>query len=559
MYLTSPIGGKKIMFNKKHMLMLVLSLTVILIAISAVSAADLNSTDDDAGEDYLASVDGDVLSEAPKTFKDLNHDINSNKKSKIYLNSNYTFNSKTDSSFVEGVKITRKVTIDGKGHTLNGNEKARIFLVKNKNVVFKNITFINGNVEYDANEINGGAINGYCTCIDCTFMDNHAVNAGAMHNGTAINCKFINNGASYWGGAMYYGSVYNCTFIDNRACYGGALWFCFACENSYFESNFASLYGGAVNTAPVVKCTFIDNHAMYGGAIFMYLHYDFEDTVNSVFRNNSAEYGGAIYVDDDMAYDDDYAAVNCNFDNNEADYGGALYNTDAAKSTFKNNKAKVKGGALYKGVISDCKFSNNYVNSTKNNYYNTKKLPASRLSSNNVNVAYKTNKYLVVKLTDSKGNPIKKAKITIGISDDVMTLYTDTGGKVKMSTKYLLPNTYNAIINYPGSSKIFRSTIVSKIVIKKMTAKISANKKTFAVKAAKKYSLSLKDYNNKPLKNKKVSVTVDGKTYSAKTNSNGKATLTLSKLTKKGTYSAKVKLTDKIYKASVKTVKIYVK
>ena len=79
------------------------------------------------------------------------------------------------------------------------------------------------------------------------------------------------------------------------------------------------------------------------------------------------------------------------------------------------------------------------------------------------------------------------------------------------------------------------------------------------MKAIKKYSVSLKGYNNNVLKNKKVSVVVDGKTYSAKTKKNGKATLTLSKLTKKGTYSAKVKFGDRYYKTVTKTVKIYVK
>ncbi|WP_405289785.1 hypothetical protein [Methanobrevibacter sp.] len=549
------------MSGKKHILILLLSLTITLIALSVVSAVDLNSTDADGYDDSIANIDEAVLSSNSKTFKDLNHDINGNMKSKIYLNSDYTFNSKTDSSFDEGIKINRKVTIDGKGHTLDGNGEARIFMVKNKNVIFKNIIFINGNADYGGNEINGGAIFGYSTCINCTFKDNYAVNAGAMHNGTARDCTFIHNGASYWGGAMYYGSVYNCTFIDNYADYGGALWYCFACENSYFESNFASLDGGAVNTAPVVNCRFIDNYAKYGGAVFMYLHYDFEDTKNSVFINNSAEYGGAIYVDRYGAFDDDdYAAVDCNFQNNKADYGGALYDTDAANSNFKNNSAKIKGGAIYKGVICNCKFSNNYVNSTKNNYYNTKTLPPSKLSSNKVNALYKSKKYLVVKLTDSKGKVIKNARISIQITaSDVWNLYTDSNGKVKVSTKYLLPNTYYATIEYLGNSKIFKSTIVSKIVIKKLTPKLVANKKTFNAKDSKKYSVSLKDYNNKALKNKKVSVVVDGKTYSAKTNKYGKATLTLSKLTKKGTYSAKVKFGDKYYKTVTKTVKIYVK
>ena len=547
------------MSGKNNLLIFLLCLTIILTGLSIVSAADLNSTEVDDRCDVIVSIDEEALSDNTKTFKDLNHDINDNTKSKIYLKSDYTFNSKNDSNFVEGIKITRKVTIDGKGHTLDGNNNARIFMVKNKNVIFKNITFINGKVGYDANEINGGAIYGYSTCINCTFKDNYAVNAGAMHNGTARYCTFINNGASYWGGAMYYGSVYNCTFIDNYADYGGALWFCFACENCYFESNFASLYGGAVNTAPVVNCRFIDNYAKYGGAVYMYMHYDFEDTLNSIFMNNSAVYGGAIYVDRDDAFDDDdYATLNCNFINNKADYGGALYDADAKNSNFKNNSAKIKGGALYNGAVCDCKFSNNYANSTQNNYYNTKTLSPSKLSSNKINALYKSNKCLSVKLT-ANGKVIKNAKISIKINDDVRNLFTDSNGKVKMSTKYLLPNTYYAKIEYQGNSKIFKSSKVSKIVIKKLTPKIVAGKKTFKVKAIKKYSVSLKGYNNNVLKNKKVSVVVDGKTYSAKTNKNGKATLTLSKLTKKGTYSAKVKFGDRYYKTVTKTVKIYVK
>jgi phosphatidate phosphatase APP1 len=62
------------------------------------------------------------------------------------------------------------------------------------------------------------------------------------------------------------------------------------------------------------------------------------------------------------------------------------------------------------------------------------------------------------------------------------------------------------------------------------------------------------------MKNMKVTVKVNGKTYSAKTNSKGQAIFKLTKLTKKGTYTAEVKYAgNNIYNAVTKKVKISVK
>ena len=62
------------------------------------------------------------------------------------------------------------------------------------------------------------------------------------------------------------------------------------------------------------------------------------------------------------------------------------------------------------------------------------------------------------------------------------------------------------------------------------------------------------------MKKAKVYLKVKGKTYTAKTNSKGKATFKITKLTKKGTYKAVVKYSgNKYYKALRKPVKIVVK
>ncbi|MBQ6813156.1 MAG: hypothetical protein IJP12_00810, partial [Methanobrevibacter sp.] len=74
------------------------------------------------------------------------------------------------------------------------------------------------------------------------------------------------------------------------------------------------------------------------------------------------------------------------------------------------------------------------------------------------------------------------------------------------------------------------------------------------------YTATLKTDKNVVMKNVKVSITVGKKTYSAKTNSKGVVTLTLSKLSKKGKYTATVKFAGSAYYNAVsRKVKITVK
>jgi hypothetical protein len=95
--------------------------------------------------------------------------------------------------------------------------------------------------------------------------------------------------------------------------------------------------------------------------------------------------------------------------------------------------------------------------------------------------------------------------------------------------------------------------------VTKKATKITASKKTFKAKKSKKYTITLKS-GKTPLKKVKVTIKVGKKTYTAKTNSKGKATFNLKKLTKKGKYTATIKFAgNKNYKATTKKVKITVK
>jgi hypothetical protein len=128
------------------------------------------------------------------------------------------------------------------------------------------------------------------------------------------------------------------------------------------------------------------------------------------------------------------------------------------------------------------------------------------------------------------------------------------------SGKHKIVVTYSGDGKYSGISTS-ESVTVKSTKISKVATKFVAKQKTFKVKTkVKKYSVTLKTSAGKPVKKVQVTLKVKGKTYTAKTNTKGKATFKINKLTKKGKHTAALKFKgDKNYKAASKKVKIIVK
>ena len=95
----------------------------------------------------------------------------------------------------------------------------------------------------------------------------------------------------------------------------------------------------------------------------------------------------------------------------------------------------------------------------------------------------------------------------------------------------------------------------------KLATKLTAKAKSFkAATKTKKYVATLKDAKGKAVTNVKLTLKVNKKTYTATTNSKGKATIKIKNLTKKGKYNATIKCAgNKSYKAVSRKVKITVK
>ena len=168
-------------------------------------------------------------------------------------------------------------------------------------------------------------------------------------------------------------------------------------------------------------------------------------------------------------------------------------------------------------------------------------------------------KMLIITLKEANGKPISGAVLTVNLNG-TKKYKTNKNGQVKIQVGALVPNTYNAKITFAGSKKYKKSTASVKITVHKATPKISANTVKINGKT-KQFKVQFLTGHMKyhALKNKKVTLTVNGKTYTVKTNSQGQAIFNISTL-KKGKYTAILTVpANNCYNKVTKTVIINVK
>ena len=177
------------------------------------------------------------------------------------------------------------------------------------------------------------------------------------------------------------------------------------------------------------------------------------------------------------------------------------------------------------------------------------------ITASDVSMVYGANKNLVATLKDVDGNPISGVDVYIDIMGVKYPITTDKYGRAIQSLVNLPPGKHNVVFSLEGNEKYMDSSKTVKVNVNKATPKLTAKAKTFKKSdKTKKYTITLKTNQNKVMKNAKVTLNVNKKTYTAKTNSKGVATFKLTKLTKKGKYTATVKYGGNSYYYA-KTVK----
>ena len=373
---------ENIIMKHKKLLLVFSILFVLLCSLTAISASDLNDTDvianDDAGEETVSSdadIENDITTEPDSgtiygnTFTDLNIAVADG--GNVNLTRDYTYNESTDEGlYNQGVVIDQdNVVIDGNGYRINGEQKSRVFHIKNaNNVTLKNIKFINSG--YDL-RVDGGALyieeSSNITIINCLFEFNKIRN----ENGN--------------GGAIYVKStdpirIIDSEFKENSAGYGGAITAHDATlilENTTFDGNSADRIGGALNAAHstqiINNCTFKGNYLenvqasgyRRGGAIYAEQFDEDNEMViiNTEFKNNHVyNDGGAVYIKDQAKV----LIEDSKFSKNTGN-GGAIV-CDIANVTIRNTEFNEnhgsEGGAVKAGpstLIEDCNFTGNYA------------------------------------------------------------------------------------------------------------------------------------------------------------------------------------------------------
>ena len=477
------------------------------------------------------------------TFTSLQRKINrAAVNSTLFLKNDYFYNEGFD---IEGIRISKNLTIEGNGHTLDALGKSRIFYIDNTTVKLNNILFANGNADYGGAIYNGSAVN-------CLFINNTAQDGGAIYYGSALVCDFINNSASRDGGAIYSGGAVNCSFVNNSAGISGAAIYdsLFAVNSTFVGNTLASSNpagGSATTDVSVVSFNPITSYIPsppsmtgsigWGGAVLDFtrpvIYTDYNETFYlltnfTLQQDGFNNYGNVQLTGRDLVFKSLYPY--------SGNYSMALIisgqiftptyvlgENDTYEAHFKLNGLSLGLHMVYAYVdfgypeYYSYRIGGGYMDRVA--YDRTAEIifpilinKTVEISSSNLNKYYGgTGKYAVT-LTDG-GNPIANANLNVSLAGKTYPLKTNANGQASMDIN-LTPGTYEAVCTYDGVSQRSNIIVRSTINLQNLTgiyqkAKVNA---TFLNAAGS------------PLANTKVSFRVGSKTYSATTNTNGLAT-----------------------------------
>ena len=162
-------------------------------------------------------------------------------------------------------------------------------------------------------------------------------------------------------------------------------------------------------------------------------------------------------------------------------------------------------------------------------------------------------------LKDNYGKPLANKKVLFIFNGEKQVTYTDENGWATVTLKADTAGTQTVTIKFAGDRCYQETSTTRTIKIVREPSKLTVSEKSFnAANKNKKVTATLKSKSGNPIYGAKVTLTVNGKTYSATTNSIGAAVFNID-LTKLGIFDAVVKFAEsRFYAATSTTSKITV-
>lgn len=311
------------------------------------------------------------------------------------------------------------------------------------------------------------------------------------------------------------------------------------------------------------------NNMVYGIELF---GSDLEIIDNNIaLKSNGGAYAIALGSSDDVNVNNNDLSVDATTSNVVSGdmigfgIGGVILSNVADSDVLNNNINVVSKDNTAKGVkivdSTGINVKSNYIvaDDNKGNLAvdgegatvsdNTPKTSTTIVASD-LTKYYGDSKKLTITLKDDKGNILANKKVTITISGKTYSATTNANGQASFAISNS-KGTYNVAIKFAGDNtySAISKTVKVKVVVPVIKA-VSTK-----VKKGKYLQISFKTSDNKVIKNTKVTIKINGKTYTLTTNSKGIAKLKLN--LKKKTYTVKAAFkSTSVYGKTTKSFKV---
>ncbi|SEL24904.1 Transglutaminase-like enzyme, putative cysteine protease [Methanobrevibacter gottschalkii] len=221
-------------------------------------------------------------------------------------------------------------------------------------------------------------------------------------------------------------------------------------------------------------------------------------------------------------------------------------NKKVTVKTNSNGKATLSIPALSKGTyyISYSYSGDKYYSGSSESGKLYVKNPTTKITSSKLNMQYKDGSKFAVKLTKN-GKVLANKNVKLTFNGKTYTEKTNSKGIAYLNVPTVKPATYNIKYQYLTPSYFDYCYGSNKIVVSKQTAKVSAGDLVMNYKDGSVYKVVVKNKFGNPLKNIKVKFTINGKTYTKTTDSNGVAKQSIG--LNIGYYSVKTVLSNNYY------------